>query len=178
MPKSLAKVQKKVAKKKGNISSLNENSRDAQRLRRAGARSEKLERLAAARAKANQPHMQRIAHFQGAAKAGPGPIELERIHGLIQGYLSRNDEEFAEIKSQRRPGRPSSTREDLLKQLMVTEDREYDAGFWLPDLRDEGNLGILRDWKGEWTALNTLKYVRIARDGSMKQSSFPPKGLS
>lgn len=58
MAKSLAKVQKKVAKKKGNSNSLHENSRDAQKLRRAGARSEKLDRLAAARAKANQPHCQ------------------------------------------------------------------------------------------------------------------------
>lgn len=56
MPKSLAKVQKKLSKKKGKISSLHENSRDAQKIRRAGARGEKLERLAAARAKANQPH--------------------------------------------------------------------------------------------------------------------------
>ncbi len=56
MPKSLAKVQKKIAKKKGNSNSLHENSRDAQKLRRAGARSEKLDKVAAARAKANQPH--------------------------------------------------------------------------------------------------------------------------
>ncbi len=56
MPKNLAKLQKKISKKKGNITSLNENSRDSQRLRRAGARGEKLEKLAAARAKANQPH--------------------------------------------------------------------------------------------------------------------------
>ena len=56
MPKSLAKVQKKITKKKGNSNSLHENSRDAQKLRRAGARSEKLDKLAAARAKANQPH--------------------------------------------------------------------------------------------------------------------------
>ena len=56
MPKSLAKVQKRITKKKGNSNSLHENSRDAQKLRRAGARSEKLDKLAAARAKANQPH--------------------------------------------------------------------------------------------------------------------------
>ena len=55
MAKSLAKVQKKISKKNKSTRSLHENSRDAQRLRRAGARSEKLERLAAARAKANQP---------------------------------------------------------------------------------------------------------------------------
>ena len=56
MPKNLAKVQKKVAKKKGGSNSLHENSRDAQKLRRAGARSEKLSKLAAARAKANDYH--------------------------------------------------------------------------------------------------------------------------
>lgn len=56
MPKSLAKVHKKISKKRGNTTSLNENSRDAQRLRRAGARDDKLAKLSAARAKVNQPH--------------------------------------------------------------------------------------------------------------------------
>ena len=64
MPKSLAKVQKRIAKKKGHSNSLHENSRDAQRLRRAGARSEKLDKLAAARAKANQPYCSADPHPQ------------------------------------------------------------------------------------------------------------------
>ena len=55
MAKSLSKVQKKVTKKKGTTGALHENSRDAQRLRRAGARSEKLEKLAHARAKGKNP---------------------------------------------------------------------------------------------------------------------------
>lgn len=57
MPKNLAKVQKQISKKKnkGATSSLHENSRDAKRLRRAGARSEKLEKLAVERGKASQP---------------------------------------------------------------------------------------------------------------------------
>ena len=63
MPKNLEKLKKKISKKKGNITSLNENSRDSQRLRRAGARGEKLEKLAAARAKANQPHSAHAALF-------------------------------------------------------------------------------------------------------------------
>lgn len=71
MPKSLAKVQKKLSKKKGKIGSLHENSRDAQKLRRAGARGEKLERLAAARAKANQPHsMLQIVGWGGEGTNG------------------------------------------------------------------------------------------------------------
>ncbi len=93
-------------------------------------------------------------------------------------YLSRHDEEIAELKSQRRLGRPSSTREDLLQQFMTTEDREYGGGFWIPNMQNEGNLRMLCGWNGEWTALNTLKYVRLSRDGAMTESSFPPKGLS
>ena len=59
MPKSLAKVHKQISKKtKGNISSLHENSRNSQRLRRAGARDDKLARVSKARAKANRPHRQ------------------------------------------------------------------------------------------------------------------------
>ena len=93
-------------------------------------------------------------------------------------YLSRHDEELAELKSQRRPGRPSSTREDLLKQSMAAEEREYDSGFWIPDMQDEDNLAILQAWNGEWTALNTFKYIRLSRDGTVQISNFPPKGLS
>lgn len=93
-------------------------------------------------------------------------------------YLDRHGEELAQLKSQRRPGRPSSTREDLLKHSMAAEENEYDSGFWLPDIQDEGNLEILREWNGEWTSLNNIKYIRASRDGSIKQSMFPPKGLS
>ena len=93
-------------------------------------------------------------------------------------YLARHDEELAELKSERRPGRPSSTREDLLKQHVSTEKREYDTGFWIPDMTDEGNMEILRAWNGQWTSLSTVKYVRLSRDGTSQSSTFPPKGLS
>ena len=97
---------------------------------------------------------------------------------MTSSYLSRHNEEIAELRSQRRPGRPSSTREDLLQQFIMTEYREYDGGFWIPHMQDEGNLRMLREWNGEWTALSTLKYVRLSKDGTLKESSFPPKGLS
>ncbi|KAI4290085.1 MAG: hypothetical protein L6R35_000656 [Caloplaca aegaea] len=86
MPKNLAKVQKKIAKKKGNVSSLHENSRDAKRLRRAGARSEKLEKLAAARGRATQPLLQRIAFFQIAAQESTDPFTIASIQDLINMY--------------------------------------------------------------------------------------------
>ena len=72
MPKSLEKTRKKIAKKKGSINALHENSRgmivnplelderlttskDSQRLRRAGMRDSKLARVEAARKRQDQP---------------------------------------------------------------------------------------------------------------------------
>lgn len=55
MAKALNKVHKQISKKKGGkLGALHENSRDAKRLRRAGAREEKLARLLTAASRANQ----------------------------------------------------------------------------------------------------------------------------
>ena len=55
MARALNKIQKQISKKRGGKpTALHENSRDAQRLRRAGAREEKLRRSMEAALKANQ----------------------------------------------------------------------------------------------------------------------------
>ncbi|KAL9598778.1 MAG: hypothetical protein Q9219_004275 [cf. Caloplaca sp. 3 TL-2023] len=151
MPKHLAKVQKKIAKKKGALASLHENSRDAKRLRRAGARSEKLSKLATAREKAYQPY---------------------------QSYLLQNSTELANLQAQRRPGRPASTREDRLRHTTDAERKEYISGYWVPDMEDKDLLVKLKAWNGKWTSLNTLEFVRLREDGTKHASSFPPRGKS
>lgn len=93
-------------------------------------------------------------------------------------YLGRHDEEIEQLKTERRPGRPSSNREDLLRQQLAIEDREHSTGFWLPDMEDNENLELLRNWNGEWTSLGNFKYVRLTRAGTKSPSKFPPKGQS
>jgi hypothetical protein len=57
MPVALNKVHKKISKKRGGkTNSLHENSRDAQRLRAAGAREEKLSRILDAAVRANRTY--------------------------------------------------------------------------------------------------------------------------
>ena len=99
-------------------------------------------------------------------------------HLMHRRYLQRDDEELAKLESDRRPGRPRSMREDLLRQQIVVEEREYDAGYWIPDMTDASNLELLREWNGEWASLSTLKFVRLAKNGAKHDSSFPPKGQS
>ena len=57
MAKALNKVQKQISKKRvGKGSALHANSRDAQRLRAAGAREDKLSKLLSAATRANQSY--------------------------------------------------------------------------------------------------------------------------
>ncbi|KAI9772040.1 MAG: hypothetical protein M1840_001328 [Geoglossum simile] len=163
MPKNLVKAQKKIRKKRGsNANSLHENSRDAQMLRRAGARGDKLARISAARAKLNRSHLQRVAFFQQAAKEAKEPFTIEFTQSLIQTYIHRDDEELSKLKKERRPGRPSSTREDMLKQKAEMERKEFETGFNTPDMQDGKNVEALLRWTGEWTSLSNIKFVRIA----------------
>ena len=138
--------------------------------------------------------MQRIAYFQGAAKAVETAIDDGQAHDLIQrftlfsnlstlsltliSYIRRKDNELAKIRSERRPGRPPSNHEDQLKQLILTEEREFESGFWMPDMTDASNVEQLRNWNGEWASLNLFQYVRLSKDGVRHESSFPPKGQS
>jgi translation machinery-associated protein 16 len=65
MPKNLHKVQKKLSKKRGKLDSMHEKSRDAKLLRRAGAREDRLARVATSAAIARQSFCQ-YARLNGA----------------------------------------------------------------------------------------------------------------
>jgi translation machinery-associated protein 16 len=179
MPSRLSKVQKHVSKKKGSkINSLHENSRDAQRLRKAGVRDDRVARLSAVREKANRQWLERIAFFQDNLPETLHPMDMEAIQSLISTYLARNNEEIEQLKAERRPGRPPSTRLTLLEQLRDGEGKEYDSGFWMPNLQDEETLVKLDGWKGEWIGLANLRFVRVMAGGTTKESQFPPRGAS
>ena len=45
-------------------------------------------------------------------------------------------------------------------------------------MQDADNVAALKRWDGAWANLNTLKYVRLRKDGGVKESSWPPKGES
>ncbi|KAK0660670.1 hypothetical protein DIS24_g3278 [Lasiodiplodia hormozganensis] len=182
MPKSLSKVSKQISKKRGTKSTaLHEYSRDSRRLQRAGLRDEKLLRLATERGKQNQPHLQRVHHFQLIAQSpeAPDTFDASSLQSAILAYVHRDDEELAELKAARRPGRPPATREQLLEQRIATETKEFElSGFYCPDMRDAATVDKLRGWDGEWVSCNAMKFVRVIKAGEVRDSVWPPKGLS
>jgi len=98
------------------------------------------------------------------------------MHELVKQYLARDDDLLEDLKKERRPGRPPSTRQTLLEQLRQNEEGEYVSGFWMPDLRDAENVQKLSRWNGEWAALGPLDFVRLKKEGGVEHSGFPPRG--
>ena len=93
-------------------------------------------------------------------------------------WIHRDDNDLAEMQAQRRPGRPSSSREDSLRQRIAAEEKEYKSGFWVPKITDSEAHKRLREWQGDWGSLNTLRFIRVKADGQVVESCFPPNGLS
>ncbi|KAI1344408.1 translation machinery-associated protein 16 [Xylariaceae sp. FL0016] len=177
MPKTLERTRKAIAKKKGTVESLHQYSRDSKRLHRAAVRDEKLEKIASSRKKHDQPYIERAAFFQEAVKLNEGqPFKTDTIKELINTYVHQYDDELSELKKARRPGRPASAKEDLLKVKIGSLQKEYQTGFLVPILDDEDNVALLGRWEGSWSYLTTLKWARITIEGSKQSSSFPPKG--
>lgn len=102
----------------------------------------------------------------------------EQLHAAINSYLDREDETLAELKAERRAGRPPSSKQTLLEQQQATEQKEYEYGFWMPDMQNELNLAKLKEWKGHWVALGQLSFVRVEKAGRVRESAFPPKGAA
>ncbi|KAK2056856.1 hypothetical protein LY76DRAFT_606675 [Colletotrichum caudatum] len=180
MPSTLQKARKHIAKKRnGHDLALHEYSRDSKRLHKASIRDQKLEKLHASRNRKEQPLLDRARYFQKAVQEnGSEPLELAAVQELIHKFVHQYDEEYAEVKKARRPGRPASPKEDLLKQKIANLEEEYRIGFYLPDLLDASNTLLLDRWEGSWSYLTSVAWVKIISDGNIKKSSFPPTGSS
>ena len=88
------------------------------------------------------------------------------------------------MDAKRRPGRPKSLKQSRLEQMLEADTKEYQSGFWLPDMISQDGWKALRTWcsagniegPGEWATLDRLLYVRVDSNGDLKRSSFPPHG--
>ncbi|KAF6833615.1 hypothetical protein CMUS01_06499 [Colletotrichum musicola] len=180
MPTTVQKTRKQIAKKRnGNVDALHEFSRDSKRLHKASVRDEKLGKLAQARGKKEQPMLDRARYFQKAIQEkGSVALELAAVQELIHTFVHQYDEEYAEVKKTRRPGRPASVKEDMLKMKIAALEEEYKIGFYLPDILNESNVTLLDRWEGSWSYLTSVSWIKLTSDGTIKKSSFPPKGSS
>lgn len=86
-------------------------------------------------------------------------------------FLARDSDELAKLKAARRPGRPASSRQDLLQIKTDKERQEYKEGFTVPDITDRATVDGLKAWNGTQGGINVLKFVRIAEETSEMPST-------
>ncbi|KAJ6111833.1 hypothetical protein N7523_007894 [Penicillium sp. IBT 18751x] len=176
--RNLQKVQKHITKKRGAVGSMHENSRDAHRLRRAGARDERLIKHGQNVDKGRRPYLDRIWYFYEAAQSLENPLSETELSEMVIKYINRDEEELTQLQQERRKGRPPIRREEALTQRVETEQKEFKTGFWMPDMSDLDVLLGLKNWNRQWSGLSQLKFVRLTQAGDKQSSSFPPKSIS
>jgi translation machinery-associated protein 16 len=111
-------------------------------------------------------------------------------------YIAFTEEEHAEARKERRPGRPSSAKEDLLKMRLDALKKEHEQGFGkfitvrpmmrimdtneptaLPDVLTKDGVAALLLWEGNWSYLSSLPWIRVTAAGEHRPSEFPTKGI-
>lgn len=84
--------------------------------------------------------------------------------------MHRSDDELSRMRAERRPGRPTSAKGDILKQRVTRELEEYRTGFYIPNLQSSENIERLQRWDGSVGSLAQVKFTRISKDS-------PPMGI-
>ncbi|KAK0713013.1 translation machinery-associated protein 16 [Lasiosphaeria miniovina] len=177
MPNTLEKTRKKILRKRGGVlDGLHQNSRDSQRLHTAQGRDERLEAIARSRRRRDKPIIARVTYFQEAVRQNDNkPLTLEAIQAKISEFVHQFDQEYETMKKARRAGRAPGPKEDMLKLRIATLQKEYQNGYYLPDLTNENNLQVLDRWDKSWTYLANLAWVKITTTGIVKPTLFPPQ---
>ncbi|KAL3951894.1 hypothetical protein ACCO45_013611 [Purpureocillium lilacinum] len=180
MPSSLSKTRKQIAKKRnGEVNALHQKSRDSQRLHKAGVRDLRLQKLAEARGKREQPIVDRVAFFQEKLKEKDDKaVDVATAQEFVEEFIGQYDEEYDSLEKARRPGRPGSAREDLLKMKIAALRTEFKNGFVIPDIIKEENVKLLAEWEGSWARLTTLPWIKVSSEGNVRQADFPNKGIN
>jgi len=187
MPKALStsKVTKSIARKTGKHGPkrnkpLHASSRDAGRLSRAAARDSRVAATQASAQKARDALIARVAHFHALAVAAAAADDDacwsdDMLAAHVDAFVGRAGPALEALARARRDGRPATAEELRMRNAAEREAKELEAGFWCPDVRDPEARKMLREWKGDWGGLGTVKFVRVRKDGAVVEDRWPPR---
>lgn len=161
LAKSLTKVSKKIA---GSSLTLHAKGRKFKQLGRATEREAKI------RAK-KQRHMDQknhellfYLHIQESIKDSPDEtFSLNELREIVREWVCRDDEELAEIDKNRRPGRPLTGKQQLLKEKRKHDEHLFETGIRTPDIRDKDTVTYVKNWNGNAGASTAWKFTLVTK---------------
>ena len=106
-------------------------------------------------------------NLPGLLEDGAAPTK-EVLLELIEGLLSRFDEELEQIEIKKSIGKnrrsQHSSREDAITLTVNTEKSDFEGcGLEMPDLLDPQNFKYFSDWNGELRYVQNIKLKRFRR---------------
>lgn len=160
---SLNKVSKSISKSKGQ---LHIKGRKFKQLNRATLRDQKLTSRKLNKQELRDRELLSVKFIQEAVKNRPETevFTLEDMKMFIEGYLARYDEELKELRDSRRPGRPATSRQQILEEKVKHELQTYETGFKCPDLSDRYTVERLRLWTGSSGGTTVMKFIHVSKD--------------
>lgn len=165
MIKSLHKVSKKLSKQLSG--SLHVKGRKFKQLNRATEREHKLQKKRLQYAEQKNHELLIYLHIQEKINEDKNKVVFtpEDMREFISEYISRNDEELAQIEKDRRPGRPLSSKQQLQLEKRKHDEHVFETGFRIPDVSDKLTVERLRGWNGTSGSLSSWKYIMITKEG-------------
>ncbi|KAK6205544.1 translation machinery-associated protein 16 [Scheffersomyces amazonensis] len=88
---------------------------------------------------------------------------LVEMQSFIELFIGRFDDELAQLRKDRRPGRPQTSRQQILEEKVKHEEHIYHTGYKIPNLTDKDTVEKLRVWNGTTGATTGMKFVLITK---------------
>lgn len=161
---NLKKVAKNVAK---SLAAIHVKGRKFKQLNRATQRDEK---ITAKKAKALQQRTNNQALYYFLQQlinddedfAKMETFSLSQLKKMIEMHVSRHDDELEELRLQRRPGRPMTSKHQILEEKVKHDRHLWDTGIKAPDLTDKDTVANLRKWNGTLGGLTVMKHIDVS----------------
>lgn len=160
---NLLKVSKSVSKSKG---SIHVKGRNFKRLNRASLRHEKLTNRKQKHLEQKQNELMVVKYLQEEVKQVPEKevFGLDDMKAYLENFISRFDGELEELRAARRPGRPASSRQQILEEKVKYDQGIYATGYKIPDISDKLTVNRLREWNGTIGGVTAFKFVYVSKD--------------
>lgn len=163
LSKSLSKVSKSVGKSKA---AIHVKGRNFKRLNRATLRQQKLHHKKSLHLEQKLNELHIVKYIQDEILQVPEKemFGLKEMKAYIENFLGRFHLELAQLKADRKKGRPPCNRQLLLEEKIKHDEKVYITGIKIPDISNKDVVKSLRKWNGTIGGTTVLRYTFISRD--------------
>lgn len=160
---SLKKVSKNVGKSQG---TMHIKGRKFKQLNRATLREKKLTDRKARTATQKENDMALYYFLQLVINEEMfkeyETFPFDKFKGLVEMHVMRHDDDLEEFRAQRRPGRPMTSKHQILEEKAKHDAHLWETGIKVPNLMDKDTVHALRNWNGTTGGATVFKMVEIS----------------